>query len=406
MSGTFARSNNVWSVRRDYEWIYPPGCGLPINVTYNSKLASIDDSVRYIRDQRPYPTTPLTENLTSRDQVFHWKATAGVSYQSSFGPCPHGGIHGNQELRVYADYPLASAVIGDTSGTNWASLARQSFLDMKLNLGDHVAEYRETAKLFKSAGVAIYKGYKAIKSLKITGKSVRYCSIPAAVLGYQYGIKPLVSDLFTATEILRLKLSLPLAGRKSVMGVRHSDGTVHQSNSEIQYLTKLSQRATLYFELETNSSIVDYGTPPQWLWEATPFSFVVDSVIGIGEWLAQLDALRGVSNLRGTLTTKIRCSQLGVHTFSPDGSAPFTKVSEAKSVYKSYKRDVITSIPPPALPSYQPSKSWYTIMNQLMVLWTLNPGCDRANEHLNWTHSPDAETRLRSILKGYRGYRK
>jgi hypothetical protein len=95
--------------------------------------------------------------------------------------------------------------------------------------------------------------------------------------------------------------------------------------------------------------------PALLVWELIPYSFVVDWMIPVGDWLSSLDALVGVEDLRVvrgykiTRTTETSCG------------------GSAKEVQTDFQRSAGTTLALPRL-AYRPSTSLTTVLNGLALL--------------------------------------
>lgn len=364
-------------LKLNHEWIYPSGC-IPSQQVTELKESRVYSVRNYVAEHRLRPPDPLYEHQTARERVYSVDLRSGMSFVDQKSPCPHGGIHGLQTLRLYYEGVLPFTFINVPTITPWVFRLREEIADMKLNLGSQVAEYRETAKLFVKTAKALKMGFDIVRGKMPSRHKLRACSIPAAVLAYNYGIRPLVDDLFSATEILQLKLGMPLKRRISVLAkAEHLDTLDEPGSWKVEYLSTLSQRATVYLEFNPdwhNYVPITFGNPLEWAWELIPFSFVVDSVIPIGKWLGLLDAMKGVTVSYGSLTTKESCEYSGFWT-----QEGYHGVRAATGISNSYKRDVLydSTMPPMTLPGYSPSKSWRTVVNHVALLATVSTACAR-----------------------------
>jgi hypothetical protein len=139
--------------------------------------------------------------------------------------------------------------------------------------------------------------------------------------------------------------------------------------------TTTSKRAICYVDLDPETSPFTYGNPAELAWEVIPFSFVVDWAIPIGDTLSALDALRGVTGIQGTESAKYTRVTKG-WIRRPNYQGVYLTSSTPGSVYyKGHQRSVITSIPLPPVPRWDPSSSWKTVANGLALLTAVNKRC-------------------------------
>lgn len=356
------------------EWIYPSACGIPPyqDVVYHPYRKSY--VVRYNRESRPKPAD-LLSNMTSRPKATTLVDTRGVSWIETREPCPHSGVHGDIVKRSY---------ITDVSNANtgylfpdyeslksrnlWSGPLRDKIGNQQVNLGSSVAEYKESCKMFAGFAKSLWNGYQAIRG-KAKRKPITVRDIPAAVLAYNFGIAPLANDVYSSIEMLKHRMEKP-AYRRFSGSVFHGRGnTIAIGGNLCKGNGAFRQRATVYVtlsEFATANGDFDFGNPLEWAWELIPFSFVVDWAIPIGEWLGRLDSLIGVTVHSGTVVTKTWTKM----KYHKNGATHI--LSEGTFNDKTYERSVISSIPSPPLPKWEPSLSWRRVINATSLLWLLS----------------------------------
>lgn len=359
------------------EKIYPPGCLASGVVNYHDHVTTkMDRRARNDTDSRPFPEpNPTTGWLPETGLAKQWEisSTGRRGYRSYFVPCPHGGIHGEVEDRIWLQPTAPGQVFSAPSLDLWSLKMRQKIEDDIVNLGTSLAEYKASAHMFGSFAKGMYDTYKVLRGRK-RRKRISPCAMPAAHLQYSYGVGPLASDLFDAAEALRLKTSRGFYKRFHVKGkenyrINQANGyEVHKGHCTV------TQYATFKAGLSLRGvRSIQFGNPVEWAWELIPFSFVVDWGIPIGEWLHSLDALDGISEITGTVSTKEHLS----FSTSTDTSDGLTHVSTGKTVYKSHERGVYHDVPIPPRPKWEPSQSYRTVANGLALLGVLNKRCNK-----------------------------
>jgi hypothetical protein len=133
----------------------------------------------------------------------------------------------------------------------------------------------------------------------------------------------------------------------------------------------VSERPIFYFDLQPDWEPFTFGNPLEVAWEVTPFSFIVDWGFNVGDTLSSLDALKGVDNIRGTVTRK-RWATV-VDRYTPSTKPDLVQAGITK--YESHQRAFWNTIPLPPLPSWKPSFSWHRIRNGISLLTVLNDKC-------------------------------
>lgn len=197
------------------------------------------------------------------------------------------------------------------------------------------AELRETLGMLR----APYEGYYAwLKKMERTARRKRgrkrrlevpitlYQFISNQWLQYRYGILPVCADAEAALEALNTLEAKP-GVRKTARGYQQYGGDVsNTSYSTIWYGTLdatrvekttryLSCRAGILYELDSrNVWGRSWSDVPGAVWEAVPFSFVVDWWANVGDYLRAITPKVGVKELSSwtvlidQLTTTLQCT--------------------------------------------------------------------------------------------------
>jgi hypothetical protein len=199
------------------------------------------------------------------------------------------------------------------------------------------------------------------------------CSVAASELVYSYGVAPLLSDTFDVVEALRLRLTHPVFRRYytkcEAATYGKEEGTPSSSGYTGRWSAKKSQRVNAYVEFDLEkAALVNYGwqNPASLVWEVIPYSFVVDWMIPVGDYLASLDALRAVSTAKVSVTEKFKYGHAYRSYYKISGT-PYYSMNGTRN-YNSHKRTIYNSIPLPALPRWDPSHSYKALLNAVSLL--------------------------------------
>lgn len=378
MSTRESFNSNSMGFAESVRVLYPNGC-LPNTVDYDWNVTFVHQGEKYVAEHRPYPgRANLLSSLTSRERVHTAHAEMGDQYREVLSQCPHGGVHGIVRTRYfYSSVAIAGLIDFDLDSMItrelWAENIRRKLMSQRVNISSSIAEYKESVKMFYELAVKLAHAYRNIRKGKFSRAWVRkdnlrkVSHIPASILYYNFGVAPLVSDLFSVVEALRLKLTAPILMRTSASIKKSLNSDFRSGQFSGTLKGTFRQRATIYYDMDPNSYLsesFDFGNPLEWAWELIPFSFVIDWAIPIGSFLGQIDALTGISNLRGVVTTK--CEQR--YSARWDDVTSFTR--PFTGYYRSYQRDTITSVPL-NLPRWEPDASYMKLLNASSILATM-----------------------------------
>jgi hypothetical protein len=211
-----------------------------------------------------------------------------------------------------------------------------ALLDLKnqdINLGQFLAELDQTIRLVTVAALRIgaaarfYRRTDAAKWRQVK-RWQRGClqrefwsKIPRSWLEVQYGWKPLMSDIFGAAAHLSGPSRLPLVHVKgNAKDTTEASGIwpARVGSSKVNYkcLTHHRVDCNLWYQLQSpvlaEFSSLGLVNPLEIVWELTPYSFVVDWFLPIGNWLSSLTADVGFAFKSGSLSKLSKTGDLTV----------------------------------------------------------------------------------------------
>lgn len=207
--------------------------------------------------------------------------------------------------------------------------------DNKIELGAALAESRKTidyiADLVKRV-VGLYRAFRkgqyktfgrTFRNLRELRRAARRANqwkfASTAWLEYKYAVMPLLNDIRSGVEIAQSGL----AGKTGLFSVTRTVTNVLVPDQFIQSATlKLdstisgradeSAKVTFWGRLSDPriSSAVRLGLENPWAiaWEVVPFSFVIDWLLPIGDWLRSITATLGVIFVDGSLVKRVRAT--------------------------------------------------------------------------------------------------
>lgn len=236
---------------------------------------------------------------------------------------------------VYNESELRSMFRSDiVSTTNRWVLKAQGF---GTNLIDIYRTRMETVDMVTSTIRRLTSTYRAIRKRKfrdaceIMGISYRKPSRknrnnpPGAWLEYTYGWSPLVSDMYLLLNQPFPDLQIRVATGIETSRTKRSDqgtGVAIVIEEEV----KMRMRVVGYLRVKDSAlkAISYYGidNPSLAVWEAMPYSFVVDWFLPVGDYLSSLSAFNGIEVIHPSTSIAFDCYWNG-----------YSYVKNAKKVY-------------------------------------------------------------------------
>lgn len=280
--------------------------------------------------------------------------------------------------------PIVSEANNRAIGKLYERVKNQS-----VNLAQAFAERAQTAKMFLdifrklvTVVLAMKKGnlYKAAKTLLPSNSK----EIANEILMIQYGIRPLLSDLDGIAKHLaegpesiefdvrvKSKVELPravLATNTYAQGpVRFTDTVTTHGYVEVVYKVRLRvQGLGLQREILTR---LGFGNLASLAWELTPFSFVADWFIPIGNYLNNMDAFSGLDVVYTTKTVTRKEYIEFVRTFGGQSGNFNCSSGTVGFVTEMFdcQRSLIANLPQPTTPNLKDPISKDHIVNAMAL---------------------------------------
>jgi len=261
---------------------------------------------------------------------------------------------------------------GREPNPDYVTKLRLTIKDQKVNLAQAVLEFRQAQKMFYTNADTIVRILSTLGSKNRFKKTAKLLGLPRNKirqtvsnrwLEVQYGVLPLASDIHGACEELNRRLALPVI-RQFSLRVKESESGEYST----PYIYDLKIRPTFKWEATTTKRVtcfirqeslalsrLGYTNPLTLAWELLPYSFLVDYLIGVGNWLNGLDAGIGLEAIWGTVSTKTNFYM----------SSNF---AGQQYVWNTYQRHVFTSLADAPLPTWKPSLGYKRIANVLALL--------------------------------------
>lgn len=250
--------------------------------------------------------------------------------------------------------------------------------NQKVNLGVAFAEAQQTADLVGSVASRIGKSYNALQkgnfrqAANALGVNPRLA--PRNWLELQYGWKPLLSDVYGATQALQTAprdgwiVSVKGAERESL-----NDSWVYTSGvtAAMEWEQRGFRGAFVRLDYTPGNtffnalSSVGMTNPLEVLWEKVPYSFVVDWFYPIGDWLSSMDAAYGFIFKSGSSSELVKTSMVGKGiSWGNSFDASYTRSTK----YVRLVRKVLSSSPIPFPPGFKNPVSVGRMANGMSLL--------------------------------------
>lgn len=249
----------------------------------------------------------------------------------------------------------------------------------KVNLGVAFAERKQTANLLAGTAERLAraaqfarkgKWSRAADSLGVSSRKQQ----PSNWLELQYGWKPLLGDVYGATEALAQTsrydwLITVKAGTFNDID-EYDDFLSGSTYAHVKHVTGQWGHFIRcdYHPGNAFMKVVSYtgiSNPAEIQWELIGGSFIVDWMYGVGDYLATLDAAAGYEFLSGSITQRERL-MMQIRSGKVPGNVS-SKYS-GKSSFFNLNREVLRSSPLPLGPVYKDPISAGHVANALSLL--------------------------------------
>jgi hypothetical protein len=278
--------------------------------------------------------------------------------------------------------------------------AMDAVVDQKVNLAQAFAERAQTVRLIEETASRLSKAIvhlrrgrvaKAADALGIATPKKAHGTVAQQWLGFQYGWKPLLSDVKGSAEALAQSyhsrpLSITVRGYRKVIAPAFYGTTIMKDNGGTdigRYFFSFGPRTT---EARTKLAFVvssefarlgkrlGISDPFTLAWELMPWSFVVDWFIPIGDFIGKMNYDSGLQYAGGCTT--LHTTQFlewgavsGVYPI-PWGNAYLTNLRNGRKDLLRMDRELHTSPPRPVLPKFQDPFNPTRVLNALALMRT------------------------------------
>lgn len=253
-------------------------------------------------------------------------------------------------------YGNALAVIQPPDGElgNLVNSAKASLSDQQANWGESLGELKGTTGMVVNGLLTAVKvtnalrdrdpmaavralnlsaskispnGHKAIRNINRGSQAAK--DVSDFYLATIFGWKPLIDDIATAVDLLEGKLSTQRTQGSTIIGVSSSshsepnvDGSYYHGpagRGDVLITRKWSARCKLFYRFNHSTTLqklerFGLGNPLRTAWNLTPMSFLVDTVLPVGDMLSSLTSTSGLTFLNGFISTKAELHSSVVRT--------------------------------------------------------------------------------------------
>lgn len=383
--------------------------GNPFNGTLVMRVEGCTQTIRNDVAHRVKPSAPLVLHPTVLDQSW--------SEIDTYYAAQEYWVHGPSNARTtrsvayatqrfYFPMPWSDPPLG-----LWITPLRNQIKNLDISMGETVFEFRETAEAFLRAAIGIrdyvrrMKAPKPRKRKRKGGMNARILNrklknVSNSYVGMSLGVMPLVQTAVDSALLLQDRLNLPdffvlkkfvqksKSERTTVSSIPYGIDAGHITCDRVSESTaEAHERAVVYVKFRPGKVAGwTMGNPLQVGYELLTLSFVLDWFIPVGAFLSSLDAMSSVESVVGTVSTRWSyTNEVRTITRGPlwsnrylDGVSGYTvthvPITPQRTIGKSWKRDVITSIPLPPFPRWKPSPAWGKLMTASAIFHQIRSG--------------------------------
>lgn len=295
--------------------------------TFENSKVTIPVEYRYkevqSRDSPNYPmlqANPYLKSTRHFEMIDPGILLLGKNFKDAYGRPTNQKIVGVHEYNGAHKADLIDS-------SEWALQRRAShaklykkLADQKANLLDMMRTYVESRNMVVARLMQLLKAAQALRRLDWRGvQSALHLRKPPKLkekkfsrqwLELSYGWAPLLSDIYQiTTDTFDTRLGF-IRGRTT--WVKDVDMTFLVSNgmaeARFRGIQKTVITAAVFADLDQGliKSASQYGltNPALTVWESVPWSFIVDWVLPVGDWLESLSALQGLRISNASVTTR------------------------------------------------------------------------------------------------------
>lgn len=287
-------------------------------------------------------------------------------------------------LTVVGTLPASTSNVVSATESRAIRKLYNNLNDQKLHVGNIVAERAQTYSLVKDLCMRILafkrNPMSFIKYFTDRGIQKRASN---DTLAFLFGVKPLIQDVYNATEALKNAAAAIVADkieiRASSRGTDSSSFVTYESPVNYKREWEIQEEVLVHYSLSykvvngTSAALSQLGlqNPAEIAWEMMPWSFVIDWILPVGNYIRSFSSDAGLVFESGTKTIVTRRTYVLKRSRDvvPGGGAPWFKVEQQGSYFLETKvRTVISTAPTPRLPAFKNPLSLYHIIELLALI--------------------------------------
>lgn len=362
---------------------------VPVLTTNWSHRCERSDIVKRIRNPVTGWRDP-TSYVVSETETFYDAGTKQLTTINAQGQNYVDRTDGPSTWVVQDDPPVVNI------GNRFDGLATKALLkvrDQKVNLSLTIGEAHKSIDTIRDRATSLYRAYRsarkgnfkaAARELGVSPKG-RGRKQASNWLELQYGWMPMLMDVRGAYDELTRKtrsngLTFKVVARDKYLATNTKTTSSLDFTWTAEQTTLLESQMLLWYRIRNEwivtASSVGLTNPMEIIWEVTPWSFLVDWFLPIGDYLGALTAAQGMDFLGGTQTTRItretnyRATPNGAYK-SSFGTVLPAGFGSARKRSKTVNRNTFASSPIPKAPILNNPFSVGHSLNAIALLRTL-----------------------------------
>jgi hypothetical protein len=302
-----------------------------------------------------------------------------------------------EERAMWSGHPdIYSKALSFDVAPNTNTEMRNKIKDASYNMADTIGEYRETVDLFGSTVKNVVREaehaydrlprvfrkkvkmfatpigllFRGLRGESALLKKWKLVDIPSTYLGASFALAPTLSTVHDAMVAVGRNANGPIRRRFVTRSSAILETKVDSLYSGCARGEIYHSRRQIAYVVYDPASLTDWtaGNPAEALWAATPFSWLFDYFVNVGDYLSSLDAMKGILSVKTVETHRVHAFQLDTRVMN---GPTWRNTKPGAWTIDAYKRTTGNSIPLPTLPGWKPLATWKRLSYPVAILGTL-----------------------------------